>query len=214
MSQGSRLRTIALLARPAGLRALKDGLIGDKTYDLLGVLTHGRLPASEDPGRGMRSELADFEETTRGAGIPLHLVDRKKDALHLPILSDGIPVDLLCSVSWRYIVSDEDLGKLRLGGINLHRGRLPDYAGALPVQRALERGDEQGTLTAHLMTPELDGGPILATVDFPLARKSQEDILQATERIKLEILPLYGPLMNKATEVLLGRRGFPKGSSP
>jgi formyltetrahydrofolate deformylase len=46
--------------------------------------------------------------------------------------------------------------------INIHHSFLPAFAGAKPYHRAHERGVKLIGATAHYVTAELDGGPIIA----------------------------------------------------
>jgi phosphoribosylglycinamide formyltransferase-1 len=46
--------------------------------------------------------------------------------------------------------------------INIHPSLLPKYAGLNTHKRALEAGDTKAGATVHFVTPELDGGPLIA----------------------------------------------------
>jgi len=72
--------------------------------------------------------------------------------------------DLLVVCDFGQILSNEALATARLGGINLHGSLLPAYRGAAPVQRALLSGDSVTGISVIHMTPRLDGGPILESV--------------------------------------------------
>lgn len=45
--------------------------------------------------------------------------------------------------------------------LNIHPSLLPKYKGLHTHERAIEAGDTHGGVTVHLVTPELDDGPIL-----------------------------------------------------
>ncbi|NKJ01476.1 phosphoribosylglycinamide formyltransferase [Novosphingobium sp. SG707] len=45
--------------------------------------------------------------------------------------------------------------------VNIHPSLLPKYKGLHTHERAIEAGDSHGGVTVHLVTPELDDGPIL-----------------------------------------------------
>lgn len=76
--------------------------------------------------------------------------------------------DLFVVCDYGQILRSATLGASRLGGINLHGSLLPAYRGAAPVQRALLSGDcETGVSVIH-MTPQLDGGPIIAIRRTPI----------------------------------------------
>ena len=50
------------------------------------------------------------------------------------------------------------LGKV----LNIHPSLLPKYPGLHTHQRALDAGDKVHGVSVHFVTPELDGGPIIA----------------------------------------------------
>jgi len=74
-----------------------------------------------------------------------------------------LQADLFVVCDYGHILKPDALKASRLGGINLHGSLLPAYRGAAPVQRALLSGDRKTGISVILMTPKLDGGPILAT---------------------------------------------------
>jgi folate-dependent phosphoribosylglycinamide formyltransferase PurN len=45
--------------------------------------------------------------------------------------------------------------------LNIHPSLLPKYKGLHTHQRAIDAGDSHGGVSVHLVTPELDDGPIL-----------------------------------------------------
>ncbi|MFO0869114.1 MAG: methionyl-tRNA formyltransferase [Pirellulales bacterium] len=76
--------------------------------------------------------------------------------------------DLLVVCDYGQILRSETLAVARLGGINLHGSLLPRYRGAAPVQWAVFQGDSVTGVSVIHMTPQLDGGPILATRTTPI----------------------------------------------
>jgi phosphoribosylglycinamide formyltransferase-1 len=46
--------------------------------------------------------------------------------------------------------------------INIHPSLLPKYKGLHTHQRALDAGDTEHGCSVHFVTPELDGGPVIA----------------------------------------------------
>ncbi len=195
------LRTVALLARQPGLNVLTDALLDHPLLDLAAVYTHARLPKAE--GGGTRPEASRFAEICRKAGVPLEFLDfpaaRDLDR-HLP---PGT-LDLMVVTSWRFLIPAAALDRLRLGGLNLHRGALPEYAGAEPVRRAIEAGESRVAITAHRLTPEIDGGPAVSVVWLDLgARAPSSDAAAFAEDIKRRLEPLYAPLARTAIAAML-----------
>lgn len=201
----TKARAVALLARPAGLSTLEGCLLDHPAIDLVAVVTHRRLPRAEDPNRGDRPDVAAFQRLCDGAGVPLHFADDRASASELPLLAQLGPIDLLCSVSWRHILTAAALRVPRLGAINLHRGQLPAYAGVEPVRRMLEDGCPDAVISAHLMVEAVDAGPMLGTVHLPLNWNRQGSAAAHAEIIKRRLLPLYPKLMALAIDATLAR---------
>jgi formyltetrahydrofolate deformylase len=63
--------------------------------------------------------------------------------------------------------------------INIHHSFLPAFQGAQPYQRAWERGVKLIGATAHYVTEELDGGPIIQQVTMPVSHRDEvEDLVR------------------------------------
>ena len=63
--------------------------------------------------------------------------------------------------------------------INIHHSFLPAFQGAQPYQRAWQRGVKLIGATAHFVTEELDGGPIIEQVTMPVSHRDEvEDLIR------------------------------------
>ena len=63
--------------------------------------------------------------------------------------------------------------------INIHHSFLPAFQGAQPYQRAWDRGVKLIGATAHFVTEELDGGPIIQQVIMPVSHRDEvEDLVR------------------------------------
>jgi phosphoribosylglycinamide formyltransferase 1 len=63
--------------------------------------------------------------------------------------------------------------------VNVHPSLLPKYKGLHTHQRALEAGDKQAGCTVHLVTAELDDGPILGQIAVAVLPGDTADTLAA-----------------------------------
>jgi methionyl-tRNA formyltransferase len=178
------LKVGCYLARAHGLDAL-DALLAAPDYRVACVMTHRRG----------RPEHAAYAERAAVHGFPLTAVDSVHERDTLAGDLAPLDLDLLASVSWRYRITPAELALPRLGGVNLHRGRLPTFAGAEPVRRALEAGETEIVISAHVLTDVIDGGPVLATARRAIRRDPGEASAACVERLKREITPLFGPLL-------------------
>ena len=63
--------------------------------------------------------------------------------------------------------------------VNIHPSLLPKYPGLDTHRRALEAGDTEAGCTVHMVTDDLDGGPILGQVRVPVLPCDDEATLNA-----------------------------------
>ncbi len=67
----------------------------------------------------------------------------------------------------------------RLGAVNIHGGLLPEQRGTDGAQWFIREGVRTSGWTMHRMTPDLDTGPILARVRFPIEEDDEvEDVMR------------------------------------
>lgn len=63
--------------------------------------------------------------------------------------------------------------------VNIHPSLLPKYKGLHTHERAIEAGDSHGGCTVHLVTPELDDGPVLGQTPVAILPSDTADSLAA-----------------------------------
>ena len=74
--------------------------------------------------------------------------------------------------------------------LNIHPSLLPKYRGLATHQAALDAGDAHAGCTVHLVTPELDGGPILAQTKVAIL--PGDTVASLEERVRIaehQLLP-------------------------
>jgi phosphoribosylglycinamide formyltransferase-1 len=81
--------------------------------------------------------------------------------------------------------------------INVHPSLLPDFAGGMDaVEQALQAGVKMTGATVHLVTGELDAGPILMQESVPvLADDSSDTLRRRIHEAEYRILPQAVRLM-------------------
>jgi methionyl-tRNA formyltransferase len=98
-------------------------------------------------------------------------------------------------VDGTYILKESVFGLPRLGSMNLHCGKLPDYRGAPPAFWELYNGEREVGVTIHRVTAGLDAGPMLAQELFPLDPAPAGDPVEYARRFWLEVLRPNGVRM-------------------
>lgn len=206
-NKANLFKIVCFFARDCGVEALKE-LLNDKRFTIIWLLVHSKLPKSEDPNRGIRPEFAVFKEIANNHSIPMSVIDTREEAQTLKSLRT-LEYDFLISLSWRFLIPKEVFSKAKLAAINVHRGKLPEYRGAQPIKRALEKREQYITITAHEMVEEIDAGRTLIEKHHPVNYDNSRKLMENIERIKKEILPLYPKVIIEAIEDII-ERGYEK----
>lgn len=202
MGNSCKIKIIAFFARNHGLQAL-ESLLQDKQYEIVYLFTHKQEPLSVDSNRILRPEFQQFSQLAQLNNIPLQTVDSKDENILIQdVLEKITSVDFILSVSWRYQISTTILSKAQIASINLHRGKLPEYPGALPILQAIKKNDDIGYITAHKMIEKIDSGDILKLQSFPIKLDKHLTLEQNVDKIKDEITPLFGTLLLEVLNML------------
>lgn len=201
-------RVVCLVGRQPGLVLLQWAL--DRTdIDVVGVFTHSLLPSADDFARGPRPEFPAFQRLAKAHRRPVRTVDYYWEAERMDGLLELEPFDFLLSLNWKFLVPAHALRRSRVADINLHRGKLPEYAGLEPVRRMLTDGLDHATITAHVMDEVYDQGPILCSYQHPVSRETDEPVDVATERVKRELVEHYPHCAADAMNMTLRRLDLP-----
>jgi len=153
--------------------------------DLLWRRRRGELDAEVV---GVISNHPDLGEEVVSAKVPFHhvpVVDGAKGDAEERMLELLVGnVDLVVLARYMHILSGDFLDRLGVPVINIHHSFLPAFAGAEPYRRAREHGVKLIGATAHYVTAELDGGPI---IEQDVARVDHRQTVSELERIGRDI---------------------------
>jgi formyltetrahydrofolate deformylase len=140
------------------------------------------------------SNHADLEPKVQAHGIPFyHLPMTKESKLEQEAKVENLlrdhEIDLVVLARYMQILSPQFLGSCRQPIINIHHSFLPAFVGANPYHKAYERGVKIIGATAHYVTTELDGGPILnQDVAHISHRASVEDLIRIGREVERRVL--------------------------
>ncbi len=124
-------------------------------------------------------------ERARAAGVDT-LVIRHKDydsreafdaALDAGVRDSG--ADAVCLAGFMRLLTPGFTAAWQGRLLNIHPALLPSFKGLHTHRQALEAGVKLHGCTVHLVTPDLDGGPILAQAAVPVLPGDDEDSLAA-----------------------------------
>lgn len=180
-----------------------------KPDPVLGILISGRgtnLQAIVDAIRTGRlaarvavviSNRADAQglERAREAGIETLVCDhrqhRTRDDYDRSLVEalKGRGVTLVCLAGFMRLLGSEFLSAFPNAVLNVHPSLLPAFPGVDAQRQALAHGVKVAGATVHLVTGELDGGPIILQAAVPVLDDDSVESLSA--RILVEEHRLY-----------------------
>ena len=191
------MRTVVgFLSRAHGLNVL-TALVNSNSYKLKKVYTHSLNPLSQDPNRSIRSDYHLFTKICSENDIPLVTIDSKQQ-----IIEDVPDCDFIVEISWRYFIPKEVIKKANIGSFGIHRGKLPEYAGAEPIKKALLNNEKEIILSAHSLDANIDEGNVITSVSYPVNYEIRNTLDQNIQRLRDEITPLFSDIVFKTFKIL------------
>lgn len=191
---------------PAPLRiaVLASGR-GSNLQAIADAIAEGRL-AAELVGVFSDKPKAFALERARRIGVPAVAVDPRDFASrpahdeHLFSQVDATRPDVIVCAGYMRLLSERAV-TARLGRIiNIHPSLLPAFKGLRTHQQALDAGASEHGASVHYVTPELDGGPVVAQAR--VAVESGDD----AERLAQRVLAREHPLLLATLQALAGGR--------
>ena len=119
-------------------------------------------------------EDAGVIERARKLGVPVEIVPSRGhrnraeyDALVVETLRK-YDVDTIALAGWMRILSEVFVNAYEGRILNLHPALLPSFKGATAIADAFEHGVRITGCSVHLVTPELDAGPVIIQAAVPV----------------------------------------------
>jgi phosphoribosylglycinamide formyltransferase 1 len=135
-------------------------------------------------------------ERAQARGIPTVFVDRRKYAsreeLDLAIVAQlqAHQVEYVVMAGWMLIVTQVLIDAFPERAINIHPSLLPSFPGIHAIEQALAAGVKITGCTVHLVSLEVDSGPILVQAAVPILPDDTAATLHARVQIQEhQILP-------------------------
>ena len=143
-----------------------------------------------DTGLEIKAVIANSPDAgglvwARGRGLHTDVVDHRKypsregfDADLSMLVADHAP-DLVLLAGFMRILSPAFIGRFHDRILNIHPSLLPAFPGLHTHRQALEAGVKLHGCTVHVVTPELDSGPIVIQAAVPVLPGDTEETLAA-----------------------------------
>jgi phosphoribosylglycinamide formyltransferase-1 len=194
-------------ARPLRLGVMASGA-GSNFEALVAACQRGQLAATvcqlvvNNPGCGA-------EQRALRLGVPCTVHDHRshasREALDQALIASfqAADVELVVMAGWMRIVTQGLIDAYPERLINIHPSLLPSFRGAKAIEQALAAGVRLSGCTAHLVSLEVDTGPILVQAAVPvLATDTLESLSARIHAQEHRILPLAVQLAAERLELL------------
>jgi phosphoribosylglycinamide formyltransferase-1 len=138
--------------------------------------------------------------TAREAGVAAEAIDFRtyagkqafEAALEARLLAAG--AEIVCLAGFMRVLTASFVGRWKGRILNIHPSLLPDLRGLNTHERALAQGLAEHGCTVHLVTAELDAGPIIAQARVPVRPGDDAEALAA--RVLKEEHRIYPEALN------------------
>jgi peptidoglycan/xylan/chitin deacetylase (PgdA/CDA1 family)/folate-dependent phosphoribosylglycinamide formyltransferase PurN len=201
----TRLRRFWKRGRRDGLPYLAGRVLGTLATRAMRPF---RRPFDPDPIRRaiFPDEVWSLMDLCARHGIPLVTVDslNSEEAQgHLARMG----ADLGMVIGTR-ILKRQTFAIPRLGSVNVHKGKVPDYRGQPPAFWELYHGETQAGVTIHMVEAKLDAGDVVREGTVPIGAADTE------HSVKLKLDELAADLLAEAVEDIASGRATPRAQQP
>lgn len=178
---------------------------GTNLQAMLDAISAGCLPACIAGVFSDRPDAAALQRA-REAGLETCAL-RPRDFQHrlafdeaLFARVDAVQPDLIVCAGYMRLVSEREVDARRGRMINIHPSLLPAFKGLRTHEQALAAGAPVHGASVHFVSPELDGGPVIAQARVPVL--PGDDAATLAQRV----LDREHPLLIRTLELLAARR--------
>jgi len=191
---------------------------GSNLQALIDAIADGRLDASIDVVISNVAGAGGLDRA-RAAGIETAVIDHRgwpsRDDYDRALVEElrGREVDLVCLAGFMRRIGPVFIAAFPNRIVNIHPSLLPAFPGLHAQRQALAHGVKVSGVTVHLVTAELDAGPIIVQRAVPLLENDTEESLAA--RILVEEHQAYPEAVQRLLDgggTVVGRR-FVKAKS-
>ncbi|MDD9745622.1 MULTISPECIES: phosphoribosylglycinamide formyltransferase [Marinovum] len=181
---------VAILISGGGsnMVTLVDSMTGDHPARPCLVLSNRPDAGGLDKARARGIEVAVVDHRPFGK-------DRAGFETELQAALEAARPDILCLAGFMRVLTAEFVTRWQGRMLNIHPSLLPKYKGLDTHARALAAGDAEAGCSVHLVTPELDDGPVLGQTEVRIAPDDTPESLAA--RVLVEEHRLYPAVLRQ-----------------
>jgi formyltetrahydrofolate-dependent phosphoribosylglycinamide formyltransferase len=165
----------------------------DRAYEI--VLVASNVPAARGLVLAKRLGLKTWARSHEG------MTREEFDAELDKVLIDH-DVELIALAGYMRLLSDEFVDNWEGRILNVHPSLLPLHKGLDTHNRAIMAGDEFGGCSVHLVTADLDSGPVIAQAEVRILPR--DDDASLAERVLAEEHRLYPIALEEYCRALRG----------
>ena len=164
--------------RGSNFRALCEAVRSNEIPNarIVGLITNNKEAPALDIAETFKIPSAVIDSDRYRIDKKLDRAAYEKDLL---ITAERFSPDLVCLAGYMLLIGPELTRRYRLRMVNIHPSLLPQFKGLRAQKQALEAGATTTGCTVHLVTEELDGGPILLQKSIVILAEDTEDTLSA-----------------------------------
>ena len=182
------------------LQAILDAISGRKLNANVAVLISNRANAY-------------ILERARNHNVPAFFISHKKKTrkefdTEMTAVLKKHNVDLVLLIGFMRILSAEFCREWQDRILNVHPSLLPKYTGGMDMNvhtEVLKNGDKETGCTIHVVTEELDAGPIL------VQKSCRVETDETVQSLKAKVQALEGVAFIDAIQLVCGKNGNPNG---
>jgi len=116
--------------------------------------------------------------------------------------------DYIVLAGFMRIIGSAFINAYRNKILNIHPSLLPDYKGLNTHQRAIENRETEHGVSIHLVTSELDGGPVLMLGRYDIEQgNSVADLRQKGQQLELRMYPVVLQWLSEK-KLQIGKHGI------
>ncbi len=164
---------VLVSGRGSNLQALMDAIAADPSFPAEIVLVISNVPGAYALERAAKAGIAT--RTIPHKDFPSR--EAFDAAMDAELRAAG--VEIVCLAGFMRLLSKGFAEGWAGRMINIHPALLPSFKGLHTHQRAIDAGVKLHGCTVHLVTPELDDGPILVQAAVPVLADDTADTLAA-----------------------------------